>query len=349
MIRGFIAKGYDVDLIVSKVHSDLLAKGDIKPFEVPDKTNIIVLKDRKASKNIREIRQYLKTTDSAAIIAMSSNYNQALALASIGLRKKPKLAYVEHSSMPGLDKLQRPKVFSQHYLMTLLFNKVYDVIMGVSEGTSRAVEFILRRKKDSVIPVYNPVIDDTYLKKLQDKPKHPWLADKVMPTFIAAGAHCGFKNHKLLFESFMRVNQVTPARLILFGKGELTDEYEQWIKENGMEEVICLAGHTDNLPAELKEADAFLISSNIESFSVVLVEALVAGVPVISTNCPYGPPELLQGGKYGTLVPVNDAKAMADAILAQISNPKPAAPKQAWQPYTLENVVAAYEKALGLN
>ena len=108
-----------------------------------------------------------------------------------------------------------------------------------------------------------------------------------------------------------------------------------------------LAGHTSNLPAEIKGATAFIVSSNVESFSVVLVEALAAGTPVISTACPYGPPELLQDGKYGTLVPVNNPQALADAIVEQIRNPRQAAPKEAWEPYTVKNVVKAYEKALG--
>lgn len=357
MIRGFVAKGYDVDLIVSKVHQDLLDQGDIEPFAVPQKTNVIILPDRKAKNNIKDIRKYLLKNTPNAIVAMSTNYNFALAFASLRLpkqiRKKCKIAYVEHSSFAGLNMAimqpSRPTKLSKGWLISKLLNHCFDTIMGVSSGTSHAIEYSMRRKPDSVIPVYNPVIDDNYWKKVQSEPKNQWIINKTIPTIVAAGAHSEFKNHRCLFEAIKRANERTPVRLVLFGKGRLTNSYTKWIEENCMNDRIMLAGHTSNLPAEIKGATAFIVSSIVESFSVVLVEALAAETPVISTACPYGPPELLQDGKYGILVPVNNPQALADAIVEQIRNPRPPAPKEAWEPYTVENVVKAYEKALGFS
>lgn len=345
MIRGFAAKGYDVDLIVSKVHADLLAKGDIQPFEVPLSTNIITLADRKARNNIGEIRNYLKTTDSIAVVSMSSNYNAALAIAGTGLRHRPKLAYVEHLGMPDC---KSPSYFSLKFWKAKFFNSCFDTIMAVSSGTAHLVEKSARMKMGEVKVVYNPAIDIDYYKKREKEAYHHWLKDKSIPTFIAAGSHSAIKNHQFLFEAIKLANESTPVRLILFGKGELTSQYQQWIKSTGMEDRINLAGHTSQLPAELKASDGLIISSNLESFSVVLVEALAANVPVISTACPFGPPELLKNGEYGRLVPVGDVKALAAAIIDQIKNPRSPAPAKAWQPYLLENVVSAYENALNI-
>lgn len=353
MVRGFISKGYSVDLILSKVHADLLAKNDIKPFEVPESTNVIILKDRKARNNIREIRFYLKQTDSKAIIAMSPNYATALALASIGLHKRPKIAYVEHSSYAGINPqtgrdLSVPRFFSIATLRSWLVDRRFDTVMAVSKGTAKGVERTGRLKEGVVKVVYNPVVDAEYQRKLSQESRHPWLLNKIQPTIVAAGAHCTFKNHYVLFEAIKIVNTITPVRLILFGKGDLTESYKAWIATNNMQDKIMLSGHTSNLPAELKNADIFVISSNVESFSVVLVEALAAGVPIISTKCPYGPPELLHNGEYGTLVPTNDPKAMAQAIIDQLQNPRQAAPRESWEPYLLDNVVESYERALHL-
>ncbi|RXE70779.1 glycosyltransferase [Muribaculaceae bacterium Isolate-002 (NCI)] len=355
MIRGFVAKGYNVDLVVSKVHQDLLEEGTIKPFEIPAKAKTIILPDRKAQNNIKAIRGYIKKNQPDAIVAMSTNYNFALAFAVLGLsrsvKRKTVIAYVEHSSFAGLDlntmKSSRPRLFSKGWIMSSLLNHSFDVIMGVSAGTSQAIEYSQRRKPNSVVTVYNPVIDGFYWEKVKSEPSHPWIKVKTIPTLVAAGAHSSFKNHKCLFEAIRLANKKTPVRVVLFGKGKLTDNYRQWIDENSMNEFIMLSGHTDNLPAEIKAADAFIVSSDVESFSVVLVEALAAGTPIISTNCPFGPPELLKNGEYGTLVPVNNPQALADAIVEQIRNPRPAAPSEAWKPYTVENVVNAYEKALG--
>lgn len=356
MIRGFAAKGYDVDLIVSKVHQDLLDKGDIEPFEVPCSTNIIMLPDRKAKNNVKAIRGYLIENTPDAIVAMSTNYNFALALAALRLprcvKRKCKIAYVEHSGLAGFnrngERAKRPRLLSKAGIISLFFNHAYDVVMGVSEGTSRAVEYGMRRKPDSVFTVYNPVIDNQYWAKQTYLPKQRWLIEKTIPTFVAAGAHSAIKNHLCLFEAIRIANKKTPVRLVLFGKGNLTECYQKWINQNRLTDRITLAGHSDNLPAEIKGSDAFIVSSNQESFSIVIVEAMAAGVPVISTACPYGPPELLQNGKYGTLVPVNNPEALADAIVNQLINPRSAAPREAWEKYTVENVVKAYEKALGL-
>lgn len=355
MIRGFVAKGYDVDLIVSKVHVELSIRGDIKPFSIPPETKLITLPDCKARNNIMAIRRYIIGSRPDAIVAMSSNYTLALALATLTLpskvKRECKFAYVEHSGFAGFDmttmKPACPRVLSPGWMRSLLCKKCYDVIMGVSQGTANALEHYMRCRPGSVIPVYNPVVDDLFWKKLAARPCHPWIRDKEIPTIVAAGAHCDLKNHMCLFKAVKLANEKIPVRLVLFGKGELTDSYAKWISDNKMTDLIDIAGHTSNLPAEIHAADAFLISSNLESFSVVLVEALAAEVPVISTDCPYGPPELLHQGQYGILVPVNDSHALANAIVNQVKSPRKPAPRESWTPFTVENIVSAYEKALG--
>lgn len=357
MLRGFVDKGYDVDLLVSKVHINLLQNGDIKPFDIPKETHLKVLPDEKARNNIMAIRKYILETVPDAIVAMSSNYTLALALASICLprriKKKCIFAYVEHSSFAGFDlktmQPTQPRRFTPRWFYSLFIKKSYHVIMGVSEGTSKNIENYMRCQPGRVFTVYNPVIDAQYWEKLKEAPSHPWIIEKDIPTMVAAGAHCLFKNHMCLFEAIRIANEKVPVRLVLFGKGQLTEIYSKWIKDNKMSERISLAGYTTNLPAEIHNSDGFIISSNQESFSVVLVEALASGVPVISTNCPYGPPEILRNGKYGTLVQVNNSNAMAAAIIDHIMNPKQGAPKESWEPYTLDKIVDSYEKALGIS
>lgn len=224
----------------------------------------------------------------------------------------------------------------------------YDSFMSVSKGSCVLFEKLMGLNVGDVKVVYNPVLDNTYYDKLSKEPYCDWLKNKIMPTMVAAGAFSEIKGHLVLFEAIRIANETTPVRLVLFGKGHLQKNYEKWIAENHMQERILLAGHTSNLPAEIKKSDAFVISSQKESFSVVLVEAMAADILVISTDCPYGPPELLQYGKYGVLVPVGDSKAMAQAIVNQVNNPRKPAPKEAWTPFALEKVVFAYEKAIGL-
>lgn len=292
MIRGFAAKGYEVDLIVSKVHKDLLCQGDIKPFEVPSSTNTIILPDRNAKNNVRAIRNYLIDNTPDAIVAMSTNYNFALALASLYLprriKKKCRIAYVEHSGLVGLDKSGKqsksPRLLSKARIISFVFNHVYDVIMGVSEGTSHGVETTMHRKHGSVLTVYNPAIDELYWKKLKSPTTNNWLKDKTIPTLVAAGAHSPIKNHLCLFEAIKLANQKTPVRLVLFGKGNLTNSYKLWIKENGMADRIMLAGHTSNLPAELKKPTHLLFPPIWKVFPLYLLKLWLPELQLFQQN-----------------------------------------------------------------
>lgn len=347
MVKGFIKKGYDVDLLVSKVHSDLLKQG-LVPFKVPETTHIINMPDRKARNNIRFLRSYLKKTNSEAVIVMSSPYEIPLAIAKIGLIKAPKLCYVEHN---GITPETLPKKTSEkcrNWFFNLISKSQYDTWMAVSVGLANLLERAKDMKPKTFKVVYNPVVDDTYYKKMEMQPQCEWLIKKIIPTVVAAGAFCEIKGHKMLFEAIRLANKKTPVRLVLFGQGYLESDYKKWIEEHDMQDRILLYGYTNSLPAEIKTADAFIVASELESFSIVIVEALAANVPVISTNCLYGPPELLNYGEYGTLVPVNDPYAMAEAIVDQVQKPRSKITKESWEKFTVDHVVEAYEKAIGL-
>ena len=350
MIRGFVKKGYKVDLLLSKVHSDLLHEGN-KPFDIPKGVNVIIMSSRKARYNIRFLYKYIKSTDSKAIIAMCPNYLSALALAGIGHRNV-KLGYVEHGGLSygqlSIDDVKQPRKFSIGWMLGKLISREIDVFMAVSSGNAKIVEKIYGLPAGTVKAVYNPVVDETFKIKLSQPTVTHQLINKTIKTVAAAGAFCEFKDHINLFRAIKLANETMPVRLILFGKGYLEDSYRQWIADNKMSDLICLAGHTDNLPAEIKSADLFICSSTIESFSVVIIEALASGTPVLSTRCNYGPPEILGDGKYGKLVSVGDSKSMAATIIEILSKEKQKVPDEAWNRFEVDKIVENYELALNL-
>ena len=351
MIRGFVAKGYEVDLLVSQKHAELLDKGD-KPFDVPVSVRTLIMPAKKARQNVFYLRKYIKYTDAVVMIAMGPTYLLALTLAVLGLKKRVRLAYVEHG---GLGPEQRdindvviPSFFSRDWIMAKLVAKSIDCFMAVSNGSARVLEKKLLLKSNTVITVYNPVIGDSYRTKIVCDTMEPWLKYKSMKTVCAAGAFCELKDHITLFKAIKIVNETMPVRLVLFGKGYLENKYRDWINENKMSERIKLAGHTYNLPAEIKSSDVFICSSVVESFSIVLIEALATGVPVVSTFCQYGPPEILNNGQYGLLVPVGDEREMAKAILKAVSDNKKNVPEEAWKRFELSKIVFNYEQALNI-
>ena len=160
------------------------------------------------------------------------------------------------------------------------------------------------------------------------------------------GAFAACKNYLLLLRAWAEVIKRFKARLVIFGEGGLRSEYERLIKELSIGDSVSLPGFTNNLPAELNGASCFVVPSLIESFSVVLVEALASGVPVVSTDCPYGPGEILKRGKYGTLVKNDDATALADGILKVLNGQGIKPPPESHAPFTIDAVVDRYERAM---
>src|SRR5690606_26732556 len=102
--------------------------------------------------------------------------------------------------------------------------------------------------------------------------------------------------------------------LCILGEGEERPRLQALVDALGLDGRLLLPGYQSDPAPWYAHADLFVLSSDHEGFGNVIVEALEQGVPVVSTDCPSGPREILEGGKYGTLVPVGDAAALASAI-----------------------------------
>lgn len=342
--RGFVQRGHDVDLVVSKVHRDLVRdRPDLKPFEVPGAVRWIYLKDRKASRNVLELARYFKKEKPDVVFTMSTNYDVATGLAMWLCGKgRPKFLPVEHGAymerLVHLTAVQRLRQWA--------WCRHVDLQLAVSEGVKQALVNVRQRfPEEKVFVVNNPAIDENFWQKLAGTAQHPWLKEKTGRVFVAAGSHVAVKRYDTLIRAFARLADQS-ARLIIFGEGPETENYKKLIAELGAQDRVSLPGFADNLPAEIKAADAFVVSSQSESFSIVLVEALAAGTPVVSTNCPLGPPEILQHGRYGLMCAVDDPGSLADALQKVLDGHAICPPREAWEKYTLDKVMDNYECAI---
>ncbi len=111
------------------------------------------------------------------------------------------------------------------------------------------------------------------------------------------------------------------VRLVLAGEGPRRAEIMDLIEREKLADRVSLPGHLDDPLALLERAELAVCSSLYEGFGNAIVEALACGTPVVSTDCPYGPREILEGGRYGRLVPVGDAGALAAAMAAALTSP----------------------------
>ena len=141
------------------------------------------------------------------------------------------------------------------------------------------------------------------------------------PTILAVGTLKKVKRHDLLIDAFARLPEHLGARLWIVGEGPERPDLERRIADRGLEGRVVLQGHSDDPGSWYAKADLFVLASDYEGFGNVLVEAMEYGLRIVSTDCPVGPADVLDGGRYGRLVASGDAQALAEAIQASLAAP----------------------------
>lgn len=157
---------------------------------------------------------------------------------------------------------------------------------------------------------------------------YPWQNELAAmgdgPVLASVGRLVPVKDHKTLLEACAMLDADRHWRLAIFGEGPLEAELKAYAAKLGIGDRVLFAGYVDDPMACYAAADIVVLSSLSEGFGNVLIEAMASGVPVVSTDAPHGPREILADGRFGPLVPVADAKALAVTIADMLEHPTPA-------------------------
>ena len=188
-----------------------------------------------------------------------------------------------------------------------------DTIIAISQGVAADLRRLTSGKTSPHV-INNPVVTPTFFKQLEETVDHPWLTQKEVPVLLAVGRLTNQKDYPTMLAAFASLRQKRPARLVILGDGELRPDMETLAHALGIAEHVAFIGFVPNPYAWMKAADLFVLSSRWEGLANVIAEALACGTPVVSTDCPSGPSEILEGGTYGTLVPMADPEALADGM-----------------------------------
>ncbi len=192
-------------------------------------------------------------------------------------------------------------------------------VVAISEGIAKelADDRCVRDGQFSVI--HNPIP----LAQVLDQAVPPAdLESDPVPAILAAGRLVPQKNYPLLLRATALVLRHVEVNLFILGEGPERQSLERLASVLNISDHVHLLGFHQNPYPFFSAADLFVLTSDYEGFGNVLVEALLLGVPVISTDCPYGPAEILANGRYGVLVPRGDVDSLADAILCLLSDPE---------------------------
>ncbi|GAB6162701.1 hypothetical protein JCM12298_18610 [Desulfothermus naphthae] len=182
--------------------------------------------------------------------------------------------------------------------------KYADRVIVTSEGVADDMARYTGLSKDLIEVVPCPVVDDSLLKSKQQRPPHPWFKPGDPPVILGVGELCMRKDFATLIRAFKIVTQDVDTRLIILGQGKQKNFHKDLAKKLGIANKIDFPGFVDNPYPYMAHGQVFVFSSFGEGLGFVIIEALAVGTPVVATNCPSGPAEILQNGKYGILVPI---------------------------------------------
>ena len=217
----------------------------------------------------------------------------------------------------------------------------------VSQGVADGLVEQLGVPRTKVSTIYNPVVTAALGAQMAQPANHPWMNDGGAPVILSAGRLAGQKDYSTLIKAFARVAASRRCRLIILGEGGRRKPLERLVKALGLTDRVSLPGWVDNPFALMSRAALFVLSSRHEGLPGVLVQALACGCPCVSTDCPAGPAEILQGGRLGPLVPVGDPVRLAEAMTGVMDQPTDRQMlREGAAHFSAERAVSAYERLI---
>jgi len=199
--------------------------------------------------------------------------------------------------------------------------------------------------RGKVITIYNP-IDATRLFAAAAEPlEDDWFAAGAPPVMLAIGRLETQKNFPNLLRAFAMIRAGRKVKLLILGEGSERAHLTALVEELGVADDVRMPGFVANPAAYMARAAVFVMSSNWEGMPVAQMEALTLGTPVVSTDCPSGPAEILANGTYGEMVPMDDPAALAGAVERVFAGARKVIPAAALERF---NADAITERYLGL-
>lgn len=338
LAQGFLTTGQEVDLILVKKEG---------PYKIPSGVNVVSLHGKHTSLSIVALRRYLRHVRPDVILS-AMNYANVVVLWARKLSKmRIPVIIAEHTTFSLA--MKNPPNFRTRLILPILMRLIYptaDKIIAVSKGVAEDLAKSIGIPRERIKVIYNPIHLNDILSRMKEVADHPWFRSGEPPVILSVGRLHWTKDYPTLLRAFSFVRTKVRARLIILGDGEERPQLNFLARELDIAEDVDMPGFVKNPYKFMAASKVFVLSSRVEGFPNALLEAIACGCPVVATDCPSGPREILEVTGVGRLVPVGDPESMAKAILEAMEKGEKKEPNL--RPFLLENVVKQYMEVCGL-
>lgn len=315
LANAFYERGYHVDLVVVSAQGPYLKN-------VSPGVRVVDLGVSRVSKALLPLSRYLRKVCPVAMLSAMTHANILAIVACMLSRVKTRLVVSERSTI-SMDYSRASGLFS--WVNYKLVNFLYPMACGVSAVSRAAAEDLANFSGigiERIKVIYNP-FDLRKIGRLSSSENgHPWFAAGQPPVILGIGRLTEPKDFSTLIRAYAQLRESRPARLLILGEGEKRGELTKIAKDLGLSSAdFQMPGFVKNPFSYLARCAVFVLSSRWEGLPGALIEALACGAPVVSTDCPSGPREILENGRWGSLVPVGDVMMLAAEIARVLDTP----------------------------
>lgn len=343
LATGFTEIGLTVDLVLASASGPYLSL-------LPPSVKVVDLGVPRTVSALPKLVHYLRSTRPEALLSALDHANIVALLAKRVVGGNLRVAVSVRNT---LSAEARDAGFFNSKILPKLVGILYpwaDEIINVSGGVADDLANVTGIPRSRMRVIYNPVVSESMAAQARQAPDHPWLAPGEPPVVLAVGRLTPQKDYPTLLRAFAKARASVRSRLVILGEGDERVKLEELSKELGIDRDVSLAGFQENPFSFMARAGVFVLASRFEGLPGVLIQALACGCPVVSTDCPSGPREILDGGRWGSLVPVGDVDALAQAIESTLSRRASGEdltpPAESWAPYEVVGAARRYAEAV---
>jgi len=336
LAEGLASRGHHVDLVLVNSDGPYLS-------EISRKVNIIDLKQKRVVLSLPKLCRYLRQNRPTALISGLSHANIIAILAKMLGPRQVKIFVTEHNNL-NLERLSKKEKLIR-CLMALLYRNANGIIT-VSEGIRKQILSLLPVSPQNVHTIYNPVNLDRIRRLAAQVPENSWFSPPSIPIVISVGRLTPQKDFNTLITAFHLLRRRMHAKMVILGEGEDRISLEKLILDLNLQDDVLMPGFQANPYSWMAHSDLYVMSSAWEGLPGVLLEALVCDLPVVSTDCETGPNEILENGKWGLLVPVNQPKKLADAMYQALTSSIKLRTSCRAEDFHIDRIVNQYENLI---